>query len=105
MFEVLLLPHSCYCWLHEHNYFVFVQIKTLKSEIEDHQLNEKKGEHSSNVNQINGPELELYEIQREYMYGLKCHFISLWLWNDQAYFFFNDEFVFSLLLIQISGSV
>lgn len=43
------------------------EIKSLKSELEDHQLNAKKGEYSSSgVSQSNGPELQLYEIQREY---------------------------------------
>uniref|UniRef100_A0A0B7A369 Leucine-rich repeat flightless-interacting protein 2 n=1 Tax=Arion vulgaris TaxID=1028688 RepID=A0A0B7A369_9EUPU len=41
------------------------EIKNLKSEIEESQYNAKKGDHSSNVNQINGPEMQLYEIQRE----------------------------------------
>jgi chromosome segregation ATPase len=40
------------------------EIKSLKTEIEDHQFNAKKGD-STNVHQINGPEMQLYEIQRE----------------------------------------
>ncbi|BFZ02398.1 hypothetical protein BsWGS_05436 [Bradybaena similaris] len=41
------------------------EIKALKNELEDHKFNAKKGDHSSNVNQMNGPEMQLYEIQRE----------------------------------------
>ncbi|CAG5125619.1 unnamed protein product [Candidula unifasciata] len=40
------------------------EIKALKNELEDYKCNAKKGDHSSNVNQINGPEMQLYEIQQ-----------------------------------------
>ncbi|XP_012938762.1 leucine-rich repeat flightless-interacting protein 2 isoform X4 [Aplysia californica] len=40
------------------------EIKTLKDELEDHQFSAKKGENGSGVSQMNGPEMQLYEIQR-----------------------------------------
>nr|KAI8755794.1 leucine-rich repeat flightless-interacting protein 1-like [Biomphalaria glabrata] len=44
---------------------LFKEIKALKSELEDHQFSAKKGELLANVPQINGPEMQLYEVQRE----------------------------------------
>ncbi|XP_059174520.1 leucine-rich repeat flightless-interacting protein 2-like [Physella acuta] len=41
------------------------EIKALKTELEDHQYSARKGESSSSIPQMNGPEMQLYEIQRQ----------------------------------------
>ncbi|XP_055874521.1 leucine-rich repeat flightless-interacting protein 2-like [Biomphalaria glabrata] len=48
---------------------LFKEIKALKSELEDHQFSAKKGELLANVPQINGPEMQLYEVQPSLLEG------------------------------------
>lgn len=45
---------------------VFCQIKRLHNLLDDEQTKSKKTEDSAKIPQINGPEMQLYEIQRKF---------------------------------------